>query len=135
MNKVSFLGFGIIFVCLNFLSCNPHDDYVRHFKIKNNSNAPIYYAFSYSYPDTSLNKINNIPYFNGNQTQKIFANDSLSEGTNVLYINSTCLMFVFDAHVIETTPWDSIVKRYMVLKSYHLTKNNVEKMNWIITYP
>lgn len=135
MNKISFLGIGIIFICLNLLGCNPHDDYVRHFKIINNSDASIYIAFSYSYPDTSLSKINNIPYSNANQTQKVFSKNSLSQRTGVFEISSTCLMFIFDAHTIETTPWDSIVKHNKVLKRYQLTKSDMEKMNWIVTYP
>ena len=126
------MGFiGIVFVCSNF-SCH-HLDYPRHFKIKNNSNTSIFYA--YSYPDTSLAKINNIPYSNENQTHNIIAKDSLYEGTNVLELNPICLMFIFNANTIETTPWDSIVKHYTVLKRYQLTKSDMEKSNWTITYP
>jgi len=44
-------------------------------------------------------------------------------------------MFIFDAHTIETTPWDSIVKHNMILKRYQLTKTDMEKSNWTITYP
>jgi len=70
-----------------------------------------------------------------NLWQKILPNDGKTEGIGEFNLNQTTLVFIFDAHTIETTPWDSIVKHYMVLKRYQLTKSDMEKMNWIITYP
>ena len=135
MKKISFiLIITILFIGLNSSSCK-HEDGTTHLKIKNNANFSIYYALSYSYPDTALNRINNIPYYNRNQTSKINANDSVFVRIAILGNSPTTQMFIFDAHTIETTPWDSIVKHYMVLKRYQLTVNDVEKMNWTITYP
>jgi hypothetical protein len=92
MNKISFLVFGTVFICLNF-SCNPHNDYALKFEIDNNSDSSVYFTINASYPDSSLRSIK------------------------------------------ETTPWDSIVKHYVVLKRYQLTKSDMEKSNWTITYP
>jgi hypothetical protein len=44
------------------------------------------------------------------------------------------LLFIFDADVIEKTPWDTIVKYDMFLKRYQFTKDELEKMNWEIVY-
>jgi F0F1-type ATP synthase membrane subunit a len=88
-----------------------------------------------SYPDTSLSMVNAIPYYKGNLWQKILAHDGKNEGRDIFNLNSTILVFIFNANTIETTPWDNIVKHYMVLKRYQTTKNDMEKSNWTITYP
>jgi hypothetical protein len=128
MNKILFF----IFVCL-IVSCR--DIKNSYFNIINKSDSSIYYAFSYSYPDTSLTGIDFVPYSGGNQTHKIFAHDGKNEVRDVFNLEQTTLVFIFEAHSIETIPWDSIVKHYTVLKRYQLTINDMGKMNWIITYP
>jgi hypothetical protein len=136
MKKISFiLIITILFIGLNSSRCK-HEDGMTHLKIKNNANFSIYYALSYSYPDTSINKIGIMPYSKaGDTSQKINANSSVFVRIAILGISPITQMFIFDAHTIETTPWDSIVKHYMVLKRYQLTESDVEKMNWTITYP
>ena len=44
-------------------------------------------------------------------------------------------IYIFDALVIEQTPWDTIVKYNKVLKRYQFTQTDLEKMNWEIKYP
>jgi hypothetical protein len=44
-------------------------------------------------------------------------------------------LFIFDADVIENEPKDSIIAHYKVLKRYHFTKSDLQKVNWTITYP
>lgn len=52
------------------------------------------------------------------------------------YFPSKILMvFIFDAEVLESTPWDTVCANYMVLKRYDLTLNDLKNMNWEITYP
>jgi len=45
------------------------------------------------------------------------------------------MVYVFDAHVIETTAWDSVKANYLVLKRYDLSLDDLKRMNWTITYP
>ncbi len=46
------------------------------------------------------------------------------------------MVFVFDAQVLETTPpWDTVKAKYLVLKRYDLSLQDLESMNWTITYP
>jgi hypothetical protein len=130
MNKIIIWIFiGIVFICLNY-SCNPHPDYDLKFDIINKSDSAVFFVFSFSYPDTTLSD-NTAP----NLWQKILAHDGKNETAGVFNINPTTLVFILDAHTVETTSWDSIVKHYMVLKRYQLTKSDMEKNKWIITYP
>jgi len=39
-----------------------------------------------------------------------------------------------DANTLETTSWDTIKLNYKVLKRYDLSFQDLEKMNWTITY-
>ena len=104
MNNKSFLVLiGIAIVCLGLYSC-PNDDYGVQFEIRNNSDASIYFALSYSYPDTSLTQLVSVPYYNGNLWQKLAPHEGKYEGRGEFDLNSTTLVFVFDANVIETTP-------------------------------
>ena len=133
--SISFiLILSILIIGLNSSSCK-HEDEPTHLKIKNNSNFSIYYALSYSYPDTALNRIGDIPYYNENKTSKINANDSVFVRIAILGISPTTQMFIFDTNLIEKNPWDSIVAHHMVLKRYQFTVSDVEKSNWTITYP
>jgi hypothetical protein len=133
MSKIiSLVLIGISFICLNY-SC--HDTPESKFEIRNNSDSSIYFAFSYSYPDSSLSRINSVPYYKGNLWQKLLAHEGKYEGTGIFDLSQTTLVFIFDAQTIENTPWDSIVKHRTVLKRYQLTKSDMEKCDWTIIYP
>ena len=43
-------------------------------------------------------------------------------------------VYVFDAEVLATVPWDTIGKYHMVLKIYNPTIEEMERSNWTITY-
>jgi hypothetical protein len=128
------IGF-IMIILFGLESCHHNDDEPIHFKFVNSSNKSIYYAFSYSYPDTALNRIENIPYNNGNQTSKINANDSVYIRTGVFGISQITQIFVFDAYLIENDPWDSIIAHNKVLKRFQLSVSDISNRNWTIKYP
>ena len=43
--------------------------------------------------------------------------------------------FIIDENVYTSTPWDSICKYNKVMKRYQFTKEELERMNWTVTYP
>jgi hypothetical protein len=47
----------------------------------------------------------------------------------------TIMIFIFDAKIIETVPWDTIRTKYLVLKRYDLNLQDLQRLNWTITYP
>jgi hypothetical protein len=132
-NRINLFTLLIIFVSLTFYNC-PELQH-RYIYIKNNSDKPIYSGLSYSYPDTSLKKISQVPGNNGNISHKISTGEqSILPADNFAY-NTTMQVFIFDADIIEKQPWDSIMAHYWVLKRYQITESNMEKANWTITYP
>jgi len=119
----------------NFLS--RQDD---RLKIKNNSQENIYYDFSYDYPDTSIDHYypRNDPnvYLVKSNSEKKYTSRAKWEAVFGSEIPSdTLLLFIFDSYVLETIPWDTVRKKYLILKRYDLSYDDLERMNWTITYP
>jgi len=122
----------IVVVCS--ANCCNNEAY-REIYIHNKSDKTIYYGVGYSYPDTNLIQINAIPGHNGNISHRIEKGKQGVLMAAQFSLNPTLQLFIFDADTIETTPWDSIVKHYTVLKHYKFTRSDMEKNNWTITYP
>jgi len=87
---------------------------------------------SYYFPDTLL-KIEERP----SAGNKIIPDNKtvFSPGSDAFENNSTIIFFILDADSIETLPWDTIVKRYIILKRYEVTQSYMSEHNWSITYP
>lgn len=106
----------------------------------NNSDSSIYVSVSDFYKDTSYVYVN---YYPGNSPDKykIQSGETKSSikpiGTweRVYEQQDTLAFYVFDAKVLETTSWDTIKSKYLVLKRYDLSFDDLEKLNWTITYP
>ena len=107
-------------------------------RVNNISEKAIYVSWTSDNSDTSLNHITN-PTYNP-QTKKVEAH-SVSNGyygapsqAYFEYID-TLSVFIFDAQVLETTSWDIVKAQYLVLKRYDLSLDDLNILNWIITYP
>ena len=132
-------------IILSFLTCvllssTCEKDKDKHDLIMftNNSSELIYVRGSWEYPDTAINFSN--PALAGD-FYKVAANTS----DDPLRLQDTyegrfeqfekVMVFVFDAQVLETTPWDTVKANYLVLKRYDLSLDDLNRMNWTITYP
>ena len=49
--------------------------------------------------------------------------------------SGTVYVYVFDAETIENTPWEVVARDYLVLKRYDLTLEDLQRLDWKITYP
>jgi len=126
--KITFLAILTMIIFIVASSCFNKEERNRHIYIKNNSIKAIYYRLSFAYPDTTLNESDPNNY-------KINSGEQISTSASSFIYNSTMQMFILDANVVETEPWDSIVLHYQVLKRYQFTEHFLESLNWIITYP
>ena len=136
MKYVTFLFIGILFV---FTTCSNDKDKDCHnaITIVNNSDKAIYYYPSSEYPDTL--SLNPNPATSGNdfRIEKFSSKQdeyrSCIEGKFLIIYKY--MYFIYDAQILETTPWDTVVKKYMILKRYELTLQDLQKSNWTITFP
>lgn len=130
---------GCVFIISTSYSCcdGPKGHY--SLKIINNSDMPIYFLDGRNYPDTTLLdynpalspitfKINNNSFKNRNYRDPIELNFKHSSSDKIIY-------FLFNAKTVETVPWDTVMKKYLILRRYELTLQDLKKMNWTLTYP
>lgn len=47
----------------------------------------------------------------------------------------TVFVYVFDADIVENTSWGIVARDYLVLKRYDLTLEDLQRLDWKITYP
>jgi len=109
--------------------------------INNNLNKDILFYDSHIFPDTSINIESS--FFN--EKQKEYAQVKSKSSRNYpstwikLFENKPLgyklIIFFFDKTTVETLPWDTIKKNYMILKRYDLSLEDLERMNWTIKYP
>lgn len=119
-------------VLLALLSCER--DY-KTINYMNNSNLTVTMAYSKNYPDTSLANVifdieNIAPH-----TKRISGMDNgwgSEFNDNEFGILN---FFVLNTAIIDNTPWDTIVKYHMVLKRFEYTVQDMDSLNWTITYP
>lgn len=140
----------ILLICFLMMSStcenNKKDDCHETITFINNSTNELYVHPSGSYPDTLALK-NEFPNPALNpDLYKIKSNESnykalgrrdcyeLAFGSSIIP-SDTLMIYVFDAKVLETTPWDTVVSNYMVLKRYDLSLQDLRNKNWTITYP
>jgi hypothetical protein len=119
-------------------TCEKDKDKHDLIEFKNNSNYNLFVCADWWYPDTAINFSN--PALSGD-FYKVAANTS----DDPLRLRDTyegrfeqhekIMVFVFDAQVLETTPWDTVKANYLVLKRYDLSLDDLNRMNWTITYP
>ena len=64
--------------------------------------------------------------FNRTCLEKVFKRDGYTD---------TVFVYIFDATIVENTSWDVIAKDYLVLKRYDLTLDDLQRLDWKITYP
>jgi len=50
-------------------------------------------------------------------------------------MDSLINLYIFDATVVENTPWETVAKDYLVLKRYELSLADLQRLDWQVTYP
>ena len=120
-------------------SCVHNNYYDFRLKVINKSNKTIYAETSGAYPDTSL--VFTVSPFNHNPdkaapegTINIVHGGSWEEAFNG-NIHQKLIVFIFDAAIADNMPWDTIKKKYLILKRYDLTLNDLDSLNFKVTYP
>ncbi len=122
------------------ISCTPIDP-DGHYKILfvNNSDNDVFVRADWWYPDTVITFGN--PAKSENEFM-VKAKSSNGHPLSKAYssyeadfkLNDTFMVFVLDAELVKNTPWDTVKAKYLVLKRYDLSFNDLDSMNWTITY-
>jgi len=132
----------LLIVCIT-VACLHKDTDICHFSIKfTNKSEKILYVREHIdlFPDPF--DIRKLSYFT--PTQKDIK--CCKENKSALFSRSciedkfgrvidTNFVYIFDAAVVENTSWEVIARDYLVLKRYDLTLEDLQRLNWKITYP
>ena len=124
----------ILFLPLIIISCRHkcHDCIT----FVNNSNKDLYYYAGENYPDTNILNYNPIVteyYLINKKTTGCINTRSCFE--NKFNSFPKLIYFIYDAEVLKTVPWDTVMKKYMILKRYEFSEKELNDNNWTITYP
>lgn len=134
----------LLLVSLLFFGSTCKDEKECHNTInfKNNSSKPLYIHASGGYPDTNSFKVE---FPNPSLNAELYKVSSNTSNNSALWdescleykfdTNDTLMIYVFDAEVLESTPWDTVKAKYLVLKRYDLSLEGLNRMNWTIIYP
>ncbi len=120
-------------------ACGPERDLANchsSVSIANKSNKTIYF-YAGSLPETNYNPIRSGDYFKisiGASKKDGFGRDKgcyeelFSENNNKLYYT------IFDEQVLLNNTWEDVVANDLVLKRYSFTLQEMQAVNWTITY-
>lgn len=110
-----------------------------HVWLNNQTDKPVYLQFSYDYPDTSMSFQN--PRLEGHSllipayTRKWINTGKCMEVHIENSPGKKMSLFVFDAQLVDTTPWSQVRQNYQVLKRIDYTVDELNNTNLSIDFP
>lgn len=136
-----------IIVCTQVLlssTCKKKSECHNTISFDNKSNKEFYVVGNTKYPDTdyyrydvpnpTLSPINHKVYANQNNTSVL----RLSTCYEYVLKNTesdTIMVFIFDAQVLESTPWDTVKVNNLYLKRCDLSLQDLKNKDFKLTYP
>ncbi len=133
----------IFFLLFMALACKSKKCLHDYIKVNNKSSSTIYFDGDVNYPDSNLiinHKYSNIlmdsirkklsPQESGLINLAMCGEDQFNRNK----INRRIMVFIFDANVIENTPWEEVISNNLYIKRYDLHYNDLESMGWEVNY-
>lgn len=142
--KMNIILLMIISLFLNQACGDKEDNCHKTITFKNETTDTLYVMGSTFYPDTSIYSGIPNPILDPNFTKVLpsesnirvlWGRDCIELAFKDLIPSDTLMVYVFDAQVLQTTSWDAVKANYLVLKRYDLSLEDLQRMNWTITYP
>lgn len=122
---------GFIFFLL-LISSNCKNEENKSIIIKNNSADSICALYTEIYPDTTLDCRVGYWFIGDLQQYQLSLRNGWQDELDRIGILQ---IFIIDKIVWKTEPCDTIRKYNKILKRYQLTLQDLESLNWNITYP
>jgi len=122
-------------------SCDPNGDgqWDGRLKITNNSNDSIYSRLQYNYPDSTILETGHpgaeSTFIAPSKTEKIFSSIKWEERISFINKQNTLYVFLYSVDTLNKYPWSQIQKDYKILQRYALSIDDLQKLDWNVTYP
>jgi hypothetical protein len=144
MKKVKVLAAVILLTFVSIIAINCDPSYFKegchsYAKLENNSNISICADFTKNYPDTTLN--DNNPLRRGRSIKAGSIGSTIGKLSvcweKEVSINQHFSVFIFDAKFMEYNLDNENfrINESMALQRYDLTIENLNSLDWTITYP
>jgi hypothetical protein len=140
----------ILTACMSFLflalTCYRESDNCHvTINLRNDSNMRIYIKVEGFYPKTYIHfdvtgkeahEVNPGDINNKGLKARSCYEDALRYNSyNSYFPADTIMVFVYDAELVENTPWERVEREYLILKRYDLSLQDLQNLNWLLTYP
>ena len=112
---------------IRFSNNSDKDLYVRHYNLLR---PP--HLFEIEHINGTVQK--HYKVYSAEQNNRM-AMDSFMCYDRIFSMDSLINLYIFDATVVENTPWETVAKDYLVLKYYELSLEDLQRLDWQITYP
>jgi hypothetical protein len=135
MNYISYL---LIFCLVSVSGCinKIPEDEIEHLTIVNNSQRNIGLDVSFQFPDTTLSVVSNRDCSEILPQTVCYAKTRHGWKSEIQRNDyGVIILFISDNDTIRKYGGDVWREQYLVLKRYELTEQDLEAMNWTITYP
>lgn len=113
-------------------SCEKLVDHTYIIRVQNNSIDTVQIYASYSYPDTLL--LDEKPILKMIYPNMESSLESKKDWKEKLP-NDTISIFILSKDTVDMYSWDKIKNDYNILWRYDLSLEDLEHMNWTVTYP
>lgn len=110
----------------------------------NQTENTLYVRGAYDYPDTIISAGIPNPILDPNfskvqpnetNNQVLWDRDCIESAYTYSIPSDTLMVYVFDATVLETTPWETVISDNLVLKRYDLSLEDLQNSDFTILYP
>ena len=132
----------LVLLALTLFGCPDKDEEMdSEITIVNNSNRSLISSEDFGhYPDTSITMVSNPFDQIIRERFTIKPNSIYKQRTDWRRFfkdsdSSKIRIFLFDIAVLDTVAWDKIREDYLVAKRYEYTLEQLDSLNWTITYP
>jgi hypothetical protein len=145
MKHLSVVILNVVVIFFLVACCKDDANCHKTIAFNNASEKDVYVTFDRYYPDTLYIFHSESPTSESENT-KVLSKSSSNRPLD----NEDCwesdfnykpqpldnlMVYVFDAEILETTDWSVVAHNYLVLKRYDLSLEDLQGMNWTITYP
>ena len=134
----------LLALILSASTCSKEGECHRYIWFYNQTNRDVYVSWSYTYPDTLYlihgpspsgdplaSKVN----ASSSSRNPLRNRDCWEDLFGDLIPSDTLMVYLFDAEVLETVDWSTVIMENMILRRYDLSLDDLRRMNWEITYP
>ena len=142
--KMNHIAITILVLLLVHACENEEDNCHKTITFTNRTMDTLYVIANSDYPDTLAFQSQPDPLLDPNFTkvlpeesnsQALWRRDCIELAFKDLIPSDTLMVYVFDAQILESIPWDTVKSQYPVLKRHDLSLEDLQQLNWEIIYP